>query len=307
MPSFSNKPIQILPCPPDRAAEALALTLRELTPSQRREMAGIFLQNSSLPPYVALSGERLLNTAWGQPQPGNTALFWPPQMAPQEEDAETAHRLTEAVMASIDAAGIEMTQVLLHARDTPEVELLEKAQFWYLADLLYLVWEVPPSPAPRLSPLLSCLQCEAYRESQNSRLMELIEQTYEGTQDCPALNNVRQMQDVLQGYQETGHFNPLMWYFVREGNQDVGVLLLAEHPESLHWELVYMGLVPRARGKQWGKQITQHAQWLAQQAKAQRMVLAVDAANGPALGMYRALGFTPWDRRIAFVRLPKTD
>ena len=30
--------------------------------------------------------------------------------------------------------------------------------------------------------------------------------------------------------------------------RDVGVLLLADHPRARHWELMYMGLVPEARG-----------------------------------------------------------
>jgi len=84
------------------------------------------------------------------------------------------------------------------------------------------------------------------------------------------------------------------------------VLLLADHPSARHWELVYMGLVPEARGRGWGRQITQHAQLMARRAGVDRIVLAVDAANSPALEMYRAAGFEKWDRRHVLVRFPSS-
>ena len=68
-----------------------------------------------------------------------------------------------------------------------------------------------------------------------------------------------------------------------------------------------MGLTPEARGHGWGRQITQHAQYLARRAGVERIVLAVDAANGPALRMYRAMGFEIWDRRTVFVRFSSTS
>jgi ribosomal protein S18 acetylase RimI-like enzyme len=85
--------------------------------------------------------------------------------------------------------------------------------------------------------------------------------------------------------------------------RDVGVLLLADHPRAGHWELMYMGLVPEARGHGWGRHIARHAQWLARCAAVERIVLAVDAANRPALAMYERAGFAEWDRRSVFVRI----
>jgi ribosomal protein S18 acetylase RimI-like enzyme len=67
---------------------------------------------------------------------------------------------------------------------------------------------------------------------------------------------------------------------------------------------MYMGLVPEARGRGWGRQITQHAQWSASRAGVERIVLAVDRVNEPALRMYRSTGFEMWDRRCVYVRFP---
>jgi hypothetical protein len=79
-------------------------------------------------------------------------------------------------------------------------------------------------------------------------------------------------------------------------------LLLADHPDDDQWELVYMGIIPAARGRGWGLQITRHAQWLTGCAARRRLILAVDAANQPAVAMYAAAGFQTWNRRSAFVK-----
>jgi len=118
------------------------------------------------------------------------------------------------------------------------------------------------------------------------------------------LNGVRDVDSVVTGYQATGNYRPENWQIVRAGGEDVGVLLLADHPKAGHWELMYMGLAPEARGNNWGRQVTQYAQWLARSARVERIVLAVDSVNEPALRMYRSSGFEIWDKRDVYVRFP---
>jgi ribosomal protein S18 acetylase RimI-like enzyme len=166
---------------------------------------------------------------------------------------------------------------------------------------------------PIQPPKIGVLRFEPYDESQRERLVRLIERTYEGTLDCPALGSGRHIDDVVSGYRATGQYRPENWQFVCAQSAgdlkglDVGVLLLADHPGPRHWELIYMGLTPEARGRGWGKTIALQAQWQAQRAGALRLVLAVDAANLPALAAYRATHFLAWDQRAVFVRFPATD
>ena len=122
----------------------------------------------------------------------------------------------------------------------------KSAGFEYLADLLYLSWETAAFAGQRTE--MPQLQFEAYDESQRARLMKLVERTYEATQDCAAMNGKRPMEEVIDGYQGTGAFRPANWLFVRAEGEDVGVLLLADHPAARHWELMYMGLVPESAG-----------------------------------------------------------
>jgi ribosomal protein S18 acetylase RimI-like enzyme len=81
------------------------------------------------------------------------------------------------------------------------------------------------------------------------------------------------------------------------------VLILAGHAAAGNWELVYMGVTPEARGRGLGANIVHFALNVAARGGAQRVVLAVDAANQPAVEMYRRAGFLEWERRTVFARL----
>jgi ribosomal protein S18 acetylase RimI-like enzyme len=135
------------------------------------------------------------------------------------------------------------------------------------------------------------------------RLAALLEQTYIGTLDCPSLDGVRPMHDVLEGYKAQGQHSRGDWYFVQEYGVDVGALILTEHPGFGNWELVYMGVAPAARGRRHGDRITRFALDVAARRGAERLVLAVDQANAPALRAYERAGFVAWDRRIVYARL----
>jgi mycothiol synthase len=300
-------PLNIIRCPPHRFAEALALVLADIAPSQRREIARGLLEVDdpadlfNEPLYVALRGEQLCGSAWGQRQSGNIAVFWPPQLVPGE-DGETAVRLAAAVARVLDDTAIEITQTLLPAADAAAAPGLRAVGFSHLADLLYMSCEAERFPTQH--PSSDELEYEDYNGAKRGRLIALVERSYEQTLDCVGLNGMRTVDDVLSGYQATGVYRPENWQFVRNAGQDVGLLLLADHPQARHWELMYMGLVPEVRGRGWGGKIAQHAKWLAQRANIERIVLAVDAANAPALRMYRTAGFEIWDRRTVYVRFP---
>lgn len=297
--------LEIAPCPLDRRVEALSLVLCDLAPSQRQEIAATFFESSNTSPiaggglFVALRGEQLCGAAWGQLQSGNTAIFWPPQLTPGEMD-QTACQLARSVTAELDRVRVAMAQALLPPADGTHVHVITAVGFCHLADLLYLSWEAGQFGVPAHTGRE--IEFAAYQTSQLERLSTLIERTYEGSHDCAALNGARRIEDVIAGYRATGVFRAENWLIARHAGQDVGVLILADHPHARHWELVYMGLAPEARGRGWGRQITQHAQLLAERAQVERIVLAVDASNESALRMYRTAGFQSWDHRCVYVR-----
>ncbi|HEX4415355.1 MAG TPA: GNAT family N-acetyltransferase [Lacipirellulaceae bacterium] len=299
--------MSIVRCPPELRGQAFAIVLCDLAPSQRREMASPLLsenaggENSALESlFIALRGEQLCGAAWGQSQVGNVAVLWPPQLV-SGEDFETAQLLARAAVDDLDAKGVDLTQSLLVAPDEQLVGLLKDAGFRHLADLVYLSCEA--ARFPLVAPDPCEVEFEEYRVDQRRRMADVMHRTYEGTLDCTALDGVRDMNDVIDGYMATGAFKAENWSFVRNGGHDVGVLILADHPGARHRELVYMGLVPEYRGRGWGRQVAHYAQWLTRGARLERLLVAVDVANKPAADIYRATGFEVWELREVYVRM----
>ena len=193
-----------------------------------------------------------------------------------------------------------MAQSLLDAAARADEELLAAGGFHRLSELLYLVClnsEFPTAPLP------TALEFEGYNPANHRRLAAIVEATYQQTLDCPQLNGVRRIEDVLAGYRGCGIFDESRWLIVRHGGSDVGCLLLSDYPDYDNWELVYMGVAPWVRGKRWGIEIVRYAQWRARQAGRVRLVLAVDAANRPAIAMYATAGFQAWDRRVVWLKV----
>src|SRR5262245_54317040 len=99
-------PVEIVLCPLALRGEAVALVLCEIAPSQRREIAWALLDGGAGSAtdealYVALLGKRIVGAAWGQSQPGKTAVLWPPRLVPGE-NSSTAGRLADAVLRHLD-------------------------------------------------------------------------------------------------------------------------------------------------------------------------------------------------------------
>jgi mycothiol synthase len=271
---------------------------------------------------VARRGSAMAAAIWVQVLPGRVASLWQPGLA-AGEPASSAAAMIELAIARAGAAGVRLIQTRLETDAGPEADLLQQCAFRHIADLLYLVSlsEEFPNAAPTelvFEPVGKAGEM-GISEIQMKRLSEVIRRTYIETQDCPDIHGLRPVEDVLATYQNIGRFNPARWFVVRLGQSDIGCLILADHPDERNCELIYMGIVPEARGCGRGVEIVRYAQWLAgkgserdqrdgknaeQNAESaiQRLVLAVDAANSPAIAMYAAAGFQTWDRRSVFLR-----
>ncbi len=253
--------------------------------------------------FKARQGAEVVGAVWAQAMPGGVAIIWPPGVATDQPPA-TRLALIAAAVDFIEQQHVTMVLVLIDPTDEVQTDPLKLAGFSHLADLLYLMSldaDFPtsiPSSQMRFRPIAEM----PITEISDEYLQQLIEQTYTGTQDCPQLCGTRNLDDVLEGYRATGEYDPRRWWIVSEGDQDVGCLLMADHPEAEQWELVYMGLVPAARGGGRGLQVVQYAQWQARLAGSPRLVLAVDAENAPALAMYAAAGFYSWEKKRVFWR-----
>jgi ribosomal protein S18 acetylase RimI-like enzyme len=113
---------------------------------------------------------------------------------------------------------------------------------------------------------------------------------------------LRPTREVLLGYREIGVQRNDWWFIARYDGRDIGCLLLADHRPAAHAELVYMGLIPEMRGRGWGVFLAHQAQLIAASSGVERLILAVDAANLPALRHYQAAGFQFWEQRTVVVK-----
>ncbi len=288
----------------DEIARAIRLSVSHLAEPGRTERAEAILdevRRGLLSPegiVVARRGDRLAGVIVWQFQAGRTAVVWPPRVV-AGEPSEAAQELLNHAERACAARGVALAYAMLATDDSDDEQMLRSAGFAPLADLIYLASLADdfPTAEPR-----DGLAFEPCRPENHERLKRLVEATYEGTLDCPGLNGVRDIDDVLAGYRATGRFAAERWLLATSGGDDVGCLLLAEHADQDSFELVYMGIVPAARGKGWGGLLTRQAQWLTGQAGRSRLVLAVDAANSPALNVYAALGFRILDRRRVLLK-----
>ena len=235
--------------------------------------------------------------------PGRTAAIWPVGMAAGESET-TATALFSELHRCLAQSGTTLCQALVPASDDPASGRWRGAGYQQGANLLSMTCEAVNLPTQ--SPPQADLHFVPTQPGDEGQLSQLVERTYEKTLDCPLLNGMRQGSDVLEGYRQGGAFRPELWFQIQramdKGRLPIGCLFLMEHPANRNLELVYFGLVPEARGRGLGRQIVQRAMWEARQAGVERLVLAVDATNTPAIDIYSAAGFWVWDERRLWVR-----
>ncbi|MGA2258993.1 MAG: GNAT family N-acetyltransferase [Thermoguttaceae bacterium] len=302
---FDPGPPRIAELSPDQEDLALRLCLGGLEQSQFELQVGMLRASVKRQPlsgyriWGAFRESELIGSILVQTQAGRTAVIWPPRLVAGEL-RETAHSLLLRGIEDLPRLGIRVVQALLPTDMGTDAELLVATGFQHVSDLLYLVCLADQFPTSPPSPEL---QFRAYSPEVRVRFPQLVDATYEDSLDCPAVNGVRKVDDVLQGYRATGFFDPERWLIVCHQGDEIGCLILTDYPEHATWELIYMGLLPAARGRRWGVGIVRHAQWLCGKAFRKRLVLAVDAANEPALRMYAAAGFQSWDRTSVFIRV----
>ena len=282
--------------------EAIALALAHLSAEDRPRHAAAWADSiaaSQADLWVGRRGGRLTAAMLAQIQPGRTANILPPHVV-HGESCEAASAILTHCAGDLGRRGVRLAQALLETDHGDDMETLMAAGFRHAADLQFLVSVAGsfPTETPQ-----DDLQFVSYCDAEHKRLTTIIEQTYEGSLDCPQIDRVRDVGDVLAGYRAVGEFDPARWLVVRHGGNDVGCLLLADHPRSDAWELVYMGVVPAARGRGFGLALCRTAQWMTACAGRERLTAAVDAANAPAIAAYAAAGFVTWDARSVFLRV----
>jgi ribosomal protein S18 acetylase RimI-like enzyme len=232
--------------------------------------------------------------------PGRTMLLFTPAKLPRRDLQHAVAGLSDALHEHFAARGVVLSQMLIDPKETALLKAYAGAGFARLTELYYLQANIrgsEPMPAPPPGWTVT-----AYNDLEHAEFASTIQQSYQGSQDCPSLNGVREMADVIAGHKAAGDFDPRLWFLVRENGQSLGTLLLNRSAGNTSVELVYLGLPPAARGRGVGDFLMRWALAVAGLENRKHLSLAVDSANAPALRLYYRHGLMRIGSRVAMVR-----
>lgn len=292
------------PRTPEDQIAALDLLCSHFSEHSRAEQVHSLASSSLEGLFTALDDARLIGAVLAVPLAGRAGLVLPPRTQGRRgkaSDIALRARLIEAACDFLQTHGAVLAQSALPEFHGPDADAFTRAGFEHVAEMLCLAAE-PSAAGVRHEAPDADLFFSPCLPPDDARLRQLIDRTYHNSLDCPLLTGQRDVADALAGYRAVGRFDPSTWFCVQDrGGGDIGCLLLNEHADEV-WELVYMGLVPSARGRGLGRRIVEFAMRTVQHAGGSRLMTAVDAANHPAIVTYSRCGFTEWDRKSAFVR-----
>ncbi len=304
---------EIVPAAPHEYDAALTLLFNQLPPSeQKTAIADVLtaLRRGRIANHGVLAAKsdgRMVGSILYLMQQDQTAFVWPPAAAAARVPA-TDDALLGEVVRRIDAANAWLGQCLLEIDRHTERAILDRNGFRHLTDLRFLVRRLEhfPSALPITGPDGELLETVTYQPGVNdARFARLIERTYVKTRDCPELEGTRTGEQALVSHQMSGEFDPERWKLYRWHGQDVGVLLMNDHPEQSSWEVVYLGVAHDCRGHDLGRRMLYQGLVAARAAQRFSVLLAVDCRNEYAGKLYDELGFVECDRRAVHLYLPK--
>lgn len=231
---------------------------------------------------------------------GRTALLLGAGNPPAALTIEQTGALIEAGCAHCAVRGVDLVQVLLDPPDQRAICLFAAHGFGWIAELLYLQ-SAARSRAPRVELPVSW-RWENYSEQTHSAFAATITASYQQSRDCPGLNGLRSIEDVIAGHKAGGEFDPRFWYLLRVHDESAGVLLLNRVPRTDAAELVYLGVSPGWRRKGVGAMLLRQAFAATAAMKMRRLTLAVDSENEPAVRLYYRHGMQRLGSKVAMMR-----
>lgn len=275
-------------------AEALPLLVRGRAPEDQQSFLSMVrevLRSATPRDFVLLSASsagKRLGVIAAKIGAGSFAELWP---AVLETDAEAclAGELVAAMLGELRRNQVAVAQAIVPV-DLDD-HSLAAGGLSKLGKLAYMVAEseVFPSSFPE-----SEITFEPV-DPNDERLHEVMTATYVNSLDCPAIDGWREPKKVVESYLHTGIHSPELWSLIFWKRSAVGCLIQTQHPEHAVLELIYFGISPNFRGKRFGAMATQFALWQAGKFHADRVVLAVDALNAPAITSYEHCGFRIWN------------
>lgn len=290
-------------------SQAWELLLNHLPAENRAAQIAVlqsFAKGGALDPenlWIAVQDDSLCGVLLQIPQPGRVAFVWPPVIAASQTETSAtniADALLQSASRHADASGIQFSQVLLAEGESVPPPSLCRNGYGLIATLLVVERALHGGT---LIPIDMALREETYAECHEERLAKLVQSTFEGTQDCPAVARWRTGMDALERHRAAAPEHLRHWSFLRSKGRDVAVLLLVENETDSIVEIDYFGVIPEARGQGYGRQAIEWGLKFAQERGAASLRAFVDSNNHYAYKVYAECGFAVTSRRTVLVRM----
>lgn len=282
----------IEPASSDEWTNAFEVAFAQLPAEQRaaRVEHGIHLMQAGiLDPrgvLVARKDARIVGVQICEILQGSACLFWLPGA-----DNDCADALVHAGLDWCRTRGCKLAQALARPDELTRSRPLVRAGFRAITRLGQWRRDLTGLPPFRES----TWRVEHFRPGLAQPFADTLERTYEGTFDCPELNGVRTIDEIIAGHRAQGKFRSDFWWHAYSGDRPAGVLMMAEMLDGTTWELAYLGVVPEFRRRGLARYLLTRALHGLLEQPATHVVLAVDDRNTPARRMYESLGFVQFD------------
>lgn len=260
--------------------------------------------------WVAAQGGpdgRLLGALLLVPNPGATAVLFIGPAAGWADHGLMAQLIRHACHHE-RYEGVRVVQSLIDPGQVLEGAALERAGLIKLAKLVYMQKTIDRRQfaTPRPTTLARVpATLHTYCDQTHDRFARVILDSYVDTLDCPGLVGLREIDQVIEGHQSTGRFDPKLWHaFYDPQDRPIATLLLAPSSAGAGYELVYLGVAPGYRGRGVGGQLMSYCIAEVTRRGGDRVFLAVDDRNTAAMRLYKGLGFRASVRKLAYI-LPR--
>ena len=238
-----------------------------------------------------------------QPLSATTVVVWPPRTIETGDRFTIETALATEALVRFRASGIVHAQALFSPDELHDGAALQRVGFQYLTRLQLYQREIVA--LDRHTVPSTELQFIPYTEADPTVFARTLLATYDGTLDCPELNNLHSIEDTVAAYLGDRGARPFCW-LVGAKTDAVGVLILTAVPRSSVLEISYLGLIPAVRGRGMGQALINFTIRHGSSIGSTAVHLSVDRRNEPAHRLYLGKGFGLYDEREVLLWITET-
>ena len=279
---------------------AFSLAFADVGPQERELRQQSAMRQATAPGlFTAIQDGNLIGAIYSQLHSNKTLLLWPPGTIAETKENEAGIRAALYRRIDLYAKETGADSIIAFVEDRPRKELAD-AGFEYVSDILTLI--VDEIAFPMEAGESGLLFTVRPPDTAFEEMLPLFERTFEQTNDFPTLVNIAPAVEVLRSYQTNAGYRPDLWFFVQNGPESIGCLILTDHPEAGQLELTYLGLLPEHRGRKYAYPLVQQAQRTARLLGRRLVSVSVDSKNQAAIHVYTRCGFRPWGKKSLYIK-----